>query len=136
MNTSIIVTLITVSGSILVAALTFYLTKIHQIKTEWQNQKLNHYKVLLASLSDLAIDNQNREAKAKLALASNTIALVASQAAISALMAYHEYLIPSGKDKNPEKHDTLLKTLLLEIRKDIGLSEKDHIESFVFRLVK
>lgn len=120
----------------LVAVIIFYFTKRHEIKAGWQQQKLNHYKVLLSSLSDLAVDNSNKEAKTKFALASNTIALVAPQSIILSLMAFQNYLKSPGQDKNPDKHDVLLKTLLLEIRKDIGLSKKDNIKTFDFHLIK
>lgn len=41
MDNTILVALITILGS----ALTFYLTKRHQIDVEWQHEKLNHYAV-------------------------------------------------------------------------------------------
>ena len=120
----------------LVAVITFYFTKRHEMNSEWQQRKLNHYKVLLSSLSDLAVDNSNKEAKTKFALASNTIALVAPQSVILSLMAFHDYLKSPRQDKSPNEHDVLLKTLLLEIRKDIGLSKKDNIKTFDFHLIK
>ena len=56
MHGPIIVAVITACASIIVAALTFYLTKRHELAVQWRNEKLNHYKVLLSSISDLAID--------------------------------------------------------------------------------
>ena len=55
MNEAILVALITVSGSIVIASLTFYLTKRHELSVQWRNEKLNHYKVLFSALSDLAV---------------------------------------------------------------------------------
>jgi hypothetical protein len=136
MDTSIIATLITVSSSIILAAITFYLTKRHQIKSEWQNQKLNHYKILLSSLSDLAVDGIDKaEANIKFASAANTIALVAPQSVITALMEFHNYVKFSNKNQEIEEHDRLLKNLFLEIRKDIGLSKKDNPKTFDFHLI-
>jgi len=136
MNTTIIATLITVSGSIMVAALTFYLTKKHEIKVEWQKQKLNHYKVLISSLSDLAVDGTDKEeANMKFSLAANTIALAAPQYVISALMAFHDHVKFTNPNPSPEKHDRLLIELLLAIRKDIGLAEKDNPRTFDFHLI-
>jgi hypothetical protein len=136
MNPSITVTLITVSGSIILAAITFYLTKKHQISSEWQNQKLNNYKGLLSSLSDIAVDGRDKnDAHMKFALAANTIALVAPQSVISALMEYHTYAKFSNKSQTVEEHDRLLKRLLLEIRKDIGLATKDNPTTFNFHLI-
>lgn len=136
MDNAVIVTIITVSGSILVAAGTFLFTKRHEVKVEWQKQKLNHYKVLISSLSALAVDGTNKEeANMNFALATNTIALVAPQSVITALMEFHNYVKYSNKNQTPEEHDRLLEKLLLEIRKDIGLSKKDNPETFDFHLI-
>ncbi|OGW04936.1 MAG: hypothetical protein A2889_09835 [Nitrospinae bacterium RIFCSPLOWO2_01_FULL_39_10] len=87
MDTNVLVAVITVSGSILGASLTYYFTKLLQTKTEWQHEKMNHYKVLLSSLSDLAVDGKDkREANERFSLASNTICLVAPQYVVTALI--------------------------------------------------
>jgi hypothetical protein len=136
MNDSIVVAIITASGGIVVAALTFYLTKRHQLNVEWQHEKLNHYKVLLSALSDLAVDGTDKdEANMNFALAANTIALVAPQYVITALMAFHDEVKFSNPNKSLEKHDKLLIELLLAIRKDIGLSMKDDKDTFTFHLI-
>jgi hypothetical protein len=136
MESSILVAIITVSGSILVAAVTFYLTKSHQFKVEWQHEKLNHYKVLLSALSDLAVDGTDKEdANKRFALAANTISLVAPQYVITALMDFHDEVKFSNKNKSVERHDELLKELLIAIRKDIGLSVRDSINTFNFHLI-
>ena len=136
MDNSILVAIVTASGSILVAALTFYLTKRHQLKVEWQREKLNHYKVLLSSISDLAEDGIDRgEANKRFILAFNTIALVAPQYVIKALVNYQYETRTSNPNPSLENHDRLLKELLLSIRKDIGLSRKDNPDTFVFHLI-
>ncbi|MCK4752837.1 MAG: hypothetical protein KAS75_05270 [Planctomycetes bacterium] len=132
----IIATLITVSGSIIIAALTFYFTKKHEIKVEWQKRKLDHYKVLMSSISDLAVDGTDKEeANMKFSFAVNTIALAAPQYVISALMAFHDHIKFTNPNPSLEKHDKLLIELLLAIRKDIGLVEKDNPRTFNFHLV-
>jgi hypothetical protein len=83
MDNTIIVALITVTGGVIA----FSLTKHHEIKSEWKKEKLNHYKVLLSALSDLAVDGTDKDkANEKFSLAVNTIALVAPQSVISVLM--------------------------------------------------
>ncbi len=136
MDNSIFVAIITTSGSILAASLTFYLTKRNKLKMEWQQNKINHYKVLLSSLSDLATDGVDKdEANRKFALASNTIALVAPQNVISALMKFHDEVKFSNTNRSAERHDELLIKLLLEIRKDIDISGKDDSKTFNFHLI-
>ncbi len=136
MNTSIIVAVVSTGGSILVAAVTFYLTKRHQTKTEWQKEKVNHYKVLLSALSDLAVDGTNKDdANKRFALAVNTICLVAPQYVIHALMEFHNEVKYSNDSKKVDRHDEFLQKLMLAIRRDIGLSGKDDQRSFDFHLI-
>ena len=136
MNSSILVAIITASGGIIVAALTFFLTKRHQLKVEWQHEKINHYKVLLSSISACA-DNayDHDEAVKRYALAFNTIALVAPQYVIKALMDYQDEIRVSNPNPSLENNNRLLKNLLLQIRKDIGLSKKDDSNTFIFHLI-
>ncbi len=136
MTDTIMVTIITVTSSILIAALTFYLTKKHELSVKWQNEKLNHYKVLFSSISDLAVDGNNKnKASMNFALAVNTIALVAPQYVIDALMAFHDEVKFTNTDKSPDRHDKLLVQLLLAVRKDIGLAKGDKCTSFKFHLI-
>lgn len=136
MDTNIFIAIISVSGSIIVASLTYYFTKRIQTKTEWQREKMNHYKVLLSAMSDLAVDGIDKEdANKKFCLASNTICLVAPQYVVTALMEFHDEIKFSNPNQSLEKHDLLLKKLLLAIRKDIGLSKSDNKDSFVFHLI-
>jgi len=136
MDTSILIAIITASGSVIVAALSFYLTKRHQIKSEWQKEKISHYRDLLSALSELAIDSLDKDkANIKFASSVNTIALVASQEVITALMNFHDEVKFSNKNTSQEKHDKLLKELLLQIRQDIDLSKKDDKNTFIFHLI-
>ena len=107
----------------LAGVVTFYLTKKHEIKAKWQQQKLNHYKVLLSSLSDVAAGKTNEN----FALAVNTIVLVAPQSVIDAL--YKSQMEPNAD------YQKSLNKLMIEIRKDIGLSKKDNPRTFNFYFI-
>lgn len=133
----IIVASITASTSILGAAITYFLTKRHEFAVKWQDEKMNHYKVLFSALSDLAVDGTDKhKANMHFALAVNTIALVAPQYVIKALMDFHDAVKYSNRSKTPpERHDELLKELLLAVRKDIGRAHGDEASSFVFHLI-
>lgn len=136
MDSSIFVAFISVSGSIIVAALTFYKTKKNQLDVELQHEKMNHYKELLSSLSDLAVDGTDKEiANQRFSLAVNTIALVAPQYVITALMNFHDEVKFSNKNRTVDRHDELLKELVLAIRKDIGRSSYGDNENFTFHLI-
>ena len=136
MDTPILVAIISAAASLAVAAITFFLTKRKEREAEWQKQKLNHYKVLFSALSDLAVDGTDKhDANMRFALAANTIALVAPQYVIKALMAFHDEVKFSNKQKSVDRHDDLLKSLLLAVRKDIGRARGDKPASFVFHLI-
>ena len=120
------------------AALSFYLNERAKRKAEWQQKKFTHYSELFSAVSDLAVDSVSHyEANEKFAKSSNTITLIASQEVISHLMVFHDFIKFSNKDNfTTERHDALLKDLILAIRKDIGLSEdKDNPETFNYHLV-
>ena len=79
------VAIISASASIIVAAITFLLTKRAERKDALQLRKLKHYQELLCSISDLAVDDIDKtEANKSFAKAVNTIALVAPQFVIKA----------------------------------------------------
>lgn len=132
LNTSIISAIITVFGSIIVASITYYLTKNKEIKTTWQHEKMNHYKVFLSSLSDLVTDNVINK---NFYLAVNTICLVAPQYVVNSLMDFCSELMASNPNKSQEKINLLLNKLILDIRKDIGLSNSDKEDTFNFCLI-
>jgi len=136
MTSQIIIAIIGASGTLLLASLTYYLTKRQQIEKEWRDAKINHYKVLLSSLSGLAVDGIDKnEANLNFSLAVNTIALVAPQYVVTAVMNFHDEVKFSNSNRKPENHDKLLIELLLAIRKDIKISKKDDPESFKFHLI-
>jgi len=136
MNDSIWAALIAAFASILVASLTFYFTKKHEREANLRNEKLNHYKVLFSAMSDLAVDGTNKsDAGMRFSLAVNTIALAAPQKVINALMSFHNEVSSSNANRNIERHNELLKELLLAVRKDIGLAKGDNKDTFNFHLI-
>lgn len=135
MSSEVTVAVITIVGSLLVAAVSYHFSKRKQIEAEWRTEKLNHYKVLLASISDLAVDNEDIEAHRHFALPVNTLALVAPQYVVKAMLAFHDGVKISAENRSPEVHDELLSKLLLAIRKDLGMKPKDDIATFQYHLI-
>ncbi|MGH9968079.1 MAG: hypothetical protein ACREBG_09640 [Pyrinomonadaceae bacterium] len=106
------------------------------MEAEWRTQKLAHYRELLGALSDAAIHGINHDrAQERFANAFNTVALVAPQGVIDALLAFHDEIKSSNPNPSLERHDELLVQLMLEIRRDIGVSPADDPSSFRFRLI-
>jgi len=136
METSIIVAIISASASVIVATLSFALHKRAERKTALQQRKTAHDQELLNALSDLAVDGTNKEkANQRFANAANTIALVAPQYVIDALMQFHDEVKFSNPNRSPEGHDTALKALLLAIRKSLELPFQDDPKSFDYHLI-
>lgn len=136
METSIATAIITSGSAVLIAAFTFYLTKRYEIRREWRQKKLEHYKEFLSAISDLAVDGIDKDkANKRLALAANTISLVAPQNVITAWMNFHQEIKYSNPNRTLEKHDKLLVELVLAIRRDVNLTSKDDKKTFVFRLI-
>ena len=136
MDNSVLIAIISASASLLVAALTFYLTKRHQTRADWKREKLEHYRKLLVSLSDLAVDGKNKDkANQDFSEYSNTICLVASQEVIHKLMLLHNEIKQSNVKRNWDIEVKLVNDLMIEIRKDIGLTKKDDVHKFDFHLI-
>ena|SRR3972149_2817421 len=136
MGTSIIVAIISACASIVVAALSFALNKRAERKAALQQRKVTHYQELLNALSDLAVDGTDKEkANQRFANAVNTIALVAPQYVIEALMRFHDEVKFSNPNKSQEGHDRALKELLLAIRKSLELPFRDDPQTFDFHLI-
>lgn len=135
MSNEILVAVISVTGSIVIAAISYFLTKRQQREIDWRNLKLDHYRNLLMSISDLAVDNTDVEAHYRFAQAINTIALVAPQNVIEAMLEFHDGVKQSNEHRSQFLHDKLLAKLLFTIRKDLKLRPKDNINTFNYHLV-
>jgi hypothetical protein len=129
MEASVWVAIITVAG----AAISFYLTKYYERKMEWQREKINHYKTFLSALSDLANNKGDKKVLEKMADASNDLAIIAPQLVISLWMQLCKEL--SNPSFSVDRQDTLLKELVLAIRQDINLPNKDDPSTFSFTLI-
>jgi len=134
MDTTIIVAIIAGATSIVVAALSFYLTKRAERKDALQQRKLEHYRELLAAISDLAVDGVDKEkAKQRFARAANMILLVAHPKVINALTAFHDEMKFSNAERSAEGHDKKLKELLEAMRWSLELPFE--AEPFDFHLI-
>lgn len=136
MDEKIIAAIITLVGSIIVASLTFYLTKSKEREAEARRQRMEHYKEFLESLSGVVVSSSSitLEAQLRWQNACNTISLVASQKVLEALWNFQDAIAQNNPDKSPNLHDKRLNELVLAIRADLGVSPKDDPTLFRFRL--
>jgi len=135
-DTNVLIAIISAATSIVIASLSYFLSKKREVEAEWRKQKLTQYRELLSSLSDCAIDGINHdEAQRRFSQAFNTIALVAPQRVIQVLLAFHDEIAFSNPNPSKGRHDQLLKELVLAIRQDMKLSPADEPDNFQFRLI-
>lgn len=136
METSVAIAIITASSSVIVVALSHFFSRRKDRDTEWRNQKIAHYKELLAALSETAIHGINHDrAQERFANAFNTVSLVAPQSVVDVLLAFHSEIAISNPNQSRERHDQLLSDLMFTIRKDIGITPSDDPSTFRFRLI-
>jgi hypothetical protein len=135
MPIEVLVAAVTAAGTVVVAAVSYFLTKRQQREAAWRDSKLDHYKELLTAISDLAVDNANVKAHQRFALAINTLALVAPQNVVNAMLAFHDGVKQSNSDRADDLHDQLLARLLLAIRADMKMRPKDDPNTFHYHLV-
>lgn len=136
MNPTIVVAIISAAAAVIAATISIAFTKRAERKDVLQQRKLNHYQELLSGISDLAIDSVDKdEANLKFARSVNTIALVAPQEVINALLDFHAEIKYSNMNKSPEAHDQKLRQLLLAMRRDLNLPFKDDPNNFNFHLI-
>lgn len=134
MDSAVFVATISASASILVAALTFFLTKKKEREAEFRKQKLEHYKEFLDALSGVVGTDSTPENQRRWARASNTMGLVASQQVLEAQMKFQDATAKGNPNRSSEEHDRSLNQLLLSIRKDMGVTPADDPQTFSFRL--
>lgn len=135
MSTEVVVAIVTASASVVVAALTYAFTVRQARLDALRQRKVERYGALLSAISDLAIHGFNDSTGERFATAANTLVLVAPQPVVTALMRFHHETRNSNPNKSLERHDQLLRDLVLELRRSLDLPFRDHPETFDFHLI-
>ncbi|MDY7545489.1 hypothetical protein QN360_21110 [Glaciimonas sp. CA11.2] len=134
MDTPILVAVISAAASLVVAAITFLLTKRKEREAEWRKQKLEHYREFLDALSGTVGTDATPDGHRRWARAVNTIGLVASQLVLTSLWKFQDSIGRSNPNPSVEDHDRKLNQLMLAIRADLGVTPADEPDLFSFRL--
>lgn len=138
MATTVQVAIIAAAASIVAAVVSFVLNKRAERADALQERKLSHYRELLSAISDVAIDPTDEQSRRNYAQAVNTIALVAPQSVVSALMRLNvessRRLDSTGRDGR--NYQPELNQLLLDIRRSLELPFEDDPSTFDFTLAE
>ena len=130
MEIAIFTSLVALLSSILVAVFTYWFTKRREREAEWRKEKLAHYKSFVESMSGVVEGDACEEGHKAYAKATNNLMLLAPQSVILALNEFRNEMSVSNPNRTKEEHDRLLATLLLAIRRDIGVIPKDEPHDF------
>jgi hypothetical protein len=137
MDTTVQVAIVAAAASVVGAVVSFVLNKRAERVNALTQRKIEHYRELLAALSDVAID-ADKDSRRRLAHAVNTIALIAPQEVISALMNLHKTAMstkPRTSVGDERNYQPELNLLLLAIRRSLELPFEDEPSTFDFTLV-
>lgn len=135
MHLTIITTLITFFGSILLAGFTYWSTKSKEREAELRKEKLEYYKKFIESINETIEGDKTPDGNLKFAKASNNLMLMAPQSVIEALNQFRDEIsISNSAHSTLENHDRLLSTLMYEIRKDLKISPKDKKDQLRIKL--
>jgi hypothetical protein len=135
MHLTIITTLITFFGSILLAGFTYWSTKSKEREAELRKEKLEYYKKFIESINETIEGDKTPDGNLKFAKANNNLMLMAPQSVIEALNQFRDEIsISNSAHSTLENHDRLLSTLMYEIRKDLKISPKDKKDQLRIKL--
>ena len=130
METPVLVALIGLFGTVLAAAAAYWSTKKREREAEWRKDKLAYYKAFVESLSGIVEGDATPEGHQLFARATNNLLLFAPQEVIASLNAFRDEIRVSNRDRSRERHDNLFTTLMLAIRRDVGVSPSDTASTF------
>ncbi len=130
-TTTIIVALLAIFGS----CITYYLAQKQQIAAEQRKLKQDYYRNFIKALSDVALDNTDPNAQARLSEGFNSLIVVGSPLVVQKLTKYHNCTSksnPARRDSQTwlKEHDELLKQLVIAIRQDI-YEKENNIDEFL-----
>lgn len=117
----IVIAIITGLFSICVAIFSFVFINVNNEKLQTRKLKEEHYVKYLESVHKLAEDNSNLDALKNYTLHRDKMFIVANEKVIKAMLSYED--VAQGKDI--DKHNRYLTKLIIEIRKDLNIHDKN-----------
>jgi hypothetical protein len=130
-DSGVLVAVVGLLGSAMTAGISYVLTKRQQLEAQWRESKRTHYQNLVSAISDVAVEHGDVEAYRRFVSAVNTIALVAPQPVVQAVLAWND----RGEKATVDQHNELLTRVMLTIRADLGITPKDDAGTFRYYLI-
>lgn len=131
MNTSVFVEAIAGAVALVVAALSYFFTKVKEREADWRKWKYEQYKEFIAALSGNVGPNPSPQSQRIFFNACNTLNLIGSPGVLASLQS----LIASFNANSPrEENNARISRLIWEIRKDVQIPGTPGAEEFSARL--
>jgi len=130
MNPAIAAAILGLIGSLGAALVTYLFTKKREREAEWRKEKLAYYMTFIESMSGTIEGDASPEGHRAFSKATNNLLLFAPQSVVEAVNAFRDEVRISNPTRTQEQHDKLLAMLLLQIRRDIGVSPPDNAATF------
>lgn len=124
-----------VGSGIMVAIITYLLTKRREREAEWRKLKFGQYQELLLAMSGIAEGRSTPETQARYADAFNSMSLVAPESVLMALRNYQDEISCRNTTRSLDEHDRLLNALLRAMRADMFPRKTAGARDFEFRLI-
>jgi len=134
MDTSVAVSVIAAASSVVLAAVSFYLTKKKEREADWRKYKYEQYKEFMVSISGIVAGDSTPEGNRVFAKACNTLHLIGSKGVLDALHAYQDEARSSNPNHLAAKEAALLSKLVWEVRKDIQIPGTPQASEFSVHL--
>ena len=125
---------LSISAALGTVALTHYFGRKRDHETDWRKMKLEHYKEYVAALSGI-VCGSNAAAHRRYADAVNSLSLVASPKVLITLYAFLDETSFRNQNRTDLKYETLLSSLLRNMREDCHPKPPNDAEEFTFRTI-
>ena len=121
MSDGLVASLVSAAALVIVAYVTFWLTRRSQDRAAWRTEKLGYYKQFIDALAINVEGDDTNETHLVLARASNNLLLIASPAVLRAHHAYREQISILNASRDTADDPPLLANLLNALRQDLEL---------------
>lgn len=121
MSDGLTASLVSAAALVIVAYVTYWLTRRSQDRAAWRTEKLEYYKEFVDALAMNVEGDDTEDTHLALARASNNLLLIAPKSVLQAHHAFREQIGILNKKRNHDLDAPLLADLLNAIRADLEM---------------
>lgn len=106
-------------AAVIVAVLTYALTKQKEREADWRKVKLELYREYISAVAGIPEGRMTPESEVRYHDAFNTIGLVASPAVLAAVQAFQDEISPPNSARTQASHDEKYSRVVNALRQDL-----------------